>query len=395
MAPRLDTRIPAVIAGLSLNGLGVIRSLEPFGISCWILFDDGEDPCLATRFAKKIGIRDSGVDSLRHGLQQVADRTGERPVLYLTNDEQVENVSRHRDQIQPLARITMLEDGVIQSLLDKSRCQALFEQAGLDQPKTVHIGSADTPYDLGGLQMPCIVKAGVKPRGYLQEFAKAYVVNTEDEAATVISRLVKKVGAVIVQEWIDGTDEDIFFVLGEFDRNAEPLALFTGQKLGSCPPKFGTTAACIPSMTAMARIEEDTVRFFHTAGFCGIASLEFKRDHRTRRHVVIEPTVLRTDFQSEIAPLNGVNIPLIHYCFETGQAIPEPGRLRARGWYDPASVSKIPRENRQRIKALSGRIPMHNAYWSWRDPGPYLKLHGRRLTGLGRRLANLFRPSRS
>ena len=52
--------------------------------------------------------------------------------------------------------------------------------------------------------------------------------------------------------------------------------------------------------------------------------MEYKRDVRTGRFVMIEPTVGRSDFQEEVATLNGVNIPNAAYCSAVGQPVPPP-----------------------------------------------------------------------
>ncbi len=44
-----------------------------------------------------------------------------------------------------------------------------------------------------------------------------------------------------------------------------------------------------------------------------MGSMEYKRDRRDGRFHMIEPTVARTDFQEEVATLNGMNIPLASY----------------------------------------------------------------------------------
>ena len=65
-----------------------------------------------------------------------------------------------------------------------------------------------------------------------------------------------------------------------------------------------------------------TNRFFSGVGFVGLCSMEFKRDARTNQFYMIEPTVGRTDYQEEIASLNGVNIPLAAYLGELGVRLP-------------------------------------------------------------------------
>jgi hypothetical protein len=75
-----------------------------------------------------------------------------------------------------------------------------------------------------------------------------------------------------------------------------------------------------------------TEKFLDVAGYQGLGSLEFKWDARRGRFSIIEPTVGRTDWQEEIATLNGVNLPLIAYCDELGLPAPAKQSVSAVGW---------------------------------------------------------------
>jgi predicted ATP-grasp superfamily ATP-dependent carboligase len=52
--------------------------------------------------------------------------------------------------------------------------------------------------------------------------------------------------------------------------------------------------------------------------YFGFGGVEYKRDARDGRFLIIEPTVGRTDWQEEVATLAGVNIPLMAYRHELG-----------------------------------------------------------------------------
>ena len=54
--------------------------------------------------------------------------------------------------------------------------------------------------------------------------------------------------------------------------------------------------------------------------------MEYKRDRRDEKFYMVEPTVGRTDYQEEIATLNGVNIPAAAYLREIGDTVQQPFR---------------------------------------------------------------------
>jgi hypothetical protein len=66
-----------------------------------------------------------------------------------------------------------------------------------------------------------------------------------------------------------------------------------------------------------------------------MGSMEYKRDARDGRFYMVEPTVARTDFQEEVATVNGYNLPLAAYCHELGLPLALPQRADPpRVWRD-------------------------------------------------------------
>ena len=65
-----------------------------------------------------------------------------------------------------------------------------------------------------------------------------------------------------------------------------------------------------------------TEQFIALVPYRGLGSLEFKRDRKRNRLVISEPTVGPSDWQSEIATLCGVNLPLRLYQAELTYVTP-------------------------------------------------------------------------
>jgi hypothetical protein len=144
----------------------------------------------------------------------------------------------------------------------------------------------------------------------------------------------------------------------------------------------GGTASCIPAPDAHAELETLTTQFFAAVGFVGMGSMEYKRDPRDGRFYVVEPTVGRTDYQEEIATLNGVNIPLAAYLSELGLPIePNTAVSPPRAWRDPVGYARARMTGApDRISELAPGIRICDAYFRMSDPLPYIvsKLHSAR-----------------
>src|SRR3546814_4434504 len=91
---------------------------------------------------------------------------------------------------------------------------------------------------------------------------------------------------------------------------------------------FRSTASCVAAPEVHAELSAMTTRFFQAAGVIGLASMEYKRDTRSGEFRMVEPTIGRTDYQEEVATLNGVNLPYAAWCSELGLPFPAPTATR-------------------------------------------------------------------
>jgi D-aspartate ligase len=64
-------------------------------------------------------------------------------------------------------------------------------------------------------------------------------------------------------------------------------------------------------VAADEELERTTREILDQISYLGFGGVEYKRDARDGRFLIIEPTVGRTDWPEEVAALAGVNIPLM------------------------------------------------------------------------------------
>ncbi len=194
---------------------------------------------------------------------------------------------------------------------------------------------------------------------------------SRDQAEAICREILPAAPDLIVQEWIEGAESDIYFCLQYRAMDGVTVRSFTGRKLRSWPPQTGSTASCIAAPEVESILEPLTKGFFDAIRFVGMCSMEFKRDRQIGKFLMIEPTVGRTDWQEEVASLHGVNIPLAAYCHELG--LPLPADEKARDpviWLDPPSywrslfVSKSFRDQRP----VGARVK--STCWRRDDPVP-------------------------
>jgi predicted ATP-grasp superfamily ATP-dependent carboligase len=130
----------------------------------------------------------------------------------------------------------------------------------------------------------------------------------------------------------------------------------------------------MPAPEAEAAIAPLTARFFDAVNFVGIGSMEYKRDRRTGRYVMVEPTVGRTDYQEEVSTLNGVNVVRAAYRSLANLAPLGPAATTQRViWRDSAGDANSRARQPDALdppEAKGARIA--DALFRWNDPGPWL-----------------------
>lgn len=395
MSEHISRNNSAVVVGGGINGLGVLRSLASAGVPVTVLDTDAKQPAMRSRYGRKQTYRSDRADSVVSALEHVASKSvNEPPLLVLTQEEAVATVSAHRERLEHIYRIALPKHEVLTALLHKDGFRAVAESAGAIIPRTLHLTEASQTETINALQPPLVVKPSVRDAGYSSAFRKAYRVDTVDEAQDLVRDILPMLPDVVVQEWIEGSDSDIYFCLQYITCAGDTAASFVGRKIRSWPPRVGGTASCAPaSEQETSLLTERTTEFFKYAGVRGFASMEYKRDVRSGEFFMVEPTVGRTDYQEEVAALNGVNIPLAAYRSEVGLPRTHVScRKSAFIWRDrDADLQSAAQTSGSRLwQPREARIV--DALWRASDPMPALVPYAHRAIHRARRLLAKAKP---
>lgn len=370
----------AVVVGDELNALGVIRSLGGADVPVVKLVTDSRSMAARSRYGRLVIGASTEGEPLLAALRQIAAPLTDRPVLFVTEERTVRTVSACRAELSKAYRIRLPAHEVLMALMHKQGFQWIAEAIRAPVPRLVQLQSDADLVRLAGLKYPCVLKPSAKDYAYGAQFAKAYVVQSADEASALYRRIAPVCADLVVQEWIDGDDGEIYFCL-QYVAEGGPIASFTGRKVRSWPPRIGGTASCTAAWDVAEELTEKTWDFFLKAGFTGMGSMEYKRDRRDGRFYMIEPTVARTDFQEEVATLNGVNIPLAAYRFEAGLPVLRTTRPRRdHAWREPMIDRWSQEQQRQALpNAGFGNAKVIDAYFRVNDPMPWVCWMGSRL----------------
>lgn len=328
----VQARVPAIVVRGEVNGLGVVRSLAKGGVPTIIIDTTLRHAAMWSRFGRRRLFTQLTGAPFVEDLLALRAELGARPVLILTDEMSVHTVSEFRDELVPHFHLRLPDPALVRTLINKAAFHRFAEAHGFPVPRTLIIEHEADIAQLADFGMPIVVKPADKRPVYFGEVERINWLDKTDEAIGACRRMLTAAGSLIVQEWIDGPDSSIHFALFHCGAAGSPRHIFVGRKLAAHPPGLGSTAVCVPAPDADEVLRPLTERFIDAAGYQGLGSLEFKWDAREERFVIIEPTVGRTDWQEEIATLNGMNLPLIAYCHELGLPLPAMQQAGGAAW---------------------------------------------------------------
>jgi D-aspartate ligase len=372
---------PAVVIGVDcITGLQTARILADRGVR--VLGVAADRRHWGARTNACAGVVESPLSgpALVASLLELGRSLGQRGVLIPCTDAAVETVSRHRDQLRDHFAVAMSDHSVVELLLDKVRFARYAEDHGFAVPRTEMLTDrAEAERTAAAIGYPCVIKPPSKSAAWLAHTSrKGFAVADPEEFLAVYDRVASWVPFVLAQEWIPGTEDELYSCNAVFGSGGRPLATFVARKVRQWPPEIGTSAS--GEECRNDEVLETTVRLFGGLGYRGLAYLEMKRDSRTGRLLVVEPNVGRPTGRSAIAEQGGVELVHTAYCDAAGLPLPA-AREQSYGdarWVDvrrDLQAVLVARRHgtvtwREWLSWIRG--PKAHAIWSRQDPRPFV-----------------------
>lgn len=283
------------------GALDFLRALARDRVECVVVSTEKDDIASKSRYCKKLVLVQSYVEEHDlHNLQVLAE-LGEqfrtKPALIYGEDVNMLFISRNRDVLSKHYRILMPPIGLAEKFVNKTDFQKLAESHDIPVPKTRF---ADSFEKLVAVSKEITYPAFVKPAytmnwsfdtPELKEKYKSYKFalrryDSADEMLEWCRDLPLGNGGVLVQEFIEGTDREVFSFHGYFDERSRPLAYFVGRKIRTYPMHHGGSAfieTVDEPMVAKIGIEA-----LQRVKFCGIVKIDMKRNPRDGSFKILE-----------------------------------------------------------------------------------------------------------
>lgn len=303
----------AAVFGLLHAGLAVARSLGRAGVPVTGIAWNPRDFGLKSRYLDERHVVAPGDDAA------VLDALPEeRVVFFPERDEHVEFALRNWNELQARTDLPLPKDAeAVRRLRRKDVLPLVATEAEVPSPRTVLAASDESVRD-AGLRPPLVVKA-VEGQEYALAFGhKAVVAQNLDEALAAVREARDRGFHMIVQEVVPDSHERIYSLLTYIGQAGEPLVTLVGRKVRQGPLRFGTSA--VFEVDYDRRVLELGLRLLRTAGYTGIAHVEFAQDPRDGGFQLLEVNT-RLPVWAALAANRHLDLPRIAYDDLTGKEV--------------------------------------------------------------------------
>ena len=285
-APGADR--PVIMLGMLQAGLAIARGLGRAGHEVHGVTLHETDFGVASRYLRSRNVFPADLPERNPLILATMRRlaAGRRAVLIPERDDSVGFVLEYWDEIAAFADVPLPGDpDVTRSLRRKERLVDVAARAGVPAPLTVFADSEETIRG-AGLRPPFLLKPA-EGQGYALRFGrKAVEAATVDEACASWREAREAGFDMLVQELVPESHEKVYSLLAYIGRDGEPLAAVSGRKVRQGPLRFGTSAFFETEYEP--RVIESGLRLLDSAGYTGLAHVEFAYDARDDAFKLLE-----------------------------------------------------------------------------------------------------------
>jgi len=312
--------------------LGVIRSLRELGARVYVAATRERSLGRASRYcagAFQVGQegRPSGAaEAILEQLLGAGRRLGTGAILLAGSDEWAVFVATHAGVLSEAFRFPQQPLQLVQALASKQDMHDLARAHGVATPRVARPRSVEEAESLAeGLNYPVMLKPILSRPG-------RQTVTLVGDRESLLAHLceVDDPGNVLCQEYIPGTDSDVWIFNGYFDGRSRCLAAFTGRKLRQHPAHMGLCALgeCVHNRDVI----EITERFLGEIGYTGIVDIGYRWDARDGSYKVLDINPRLGGAFRMFVDANGLDVARACYLDLTGQAVPQVAQRDGRRW---------------------------------------------------------------
>lgn len=259
---------PAVVIGLGVPGLGIVRSLSqgsrPVRVPIHGIHSNLSESTAHTRLCRKYYCEDLGSERLVEYLIDIGPKFVHKPLLFLSKDTTVLTVSRNRKELWRYYRFVLPQIETVDLLMDKTLFAAYAQENGFCVPYTAVIDTRDDLLRVSDkIRFPCVLKPCYRTEEWMKSgHPKGFYLTERRALIDAYDGVCSTQQRFVLQKWVEGPDSELYFCLVFFDEDSRCLSSFTGRKRRQWPCGVGNTSMAEP--VDCPEIEKETIRLFET-----------------------------------------------------------------------------------------------------------------------------------
>lgn len=300
--------------GVTVNGLGVLRSLGSFGVDCFGLFsDEKEELGIYSKYLidkRKISDPLCGTEIFTAISELSYKNSLNKPILFPTTDAYADFISRNQNELRREFTIRCPSQELHESFLDKGKTIEICKRHSVPIPKSINIDAHNQLNEVvQDLKYPVIIKPrktfGINFPG------KNFIASEKKQLMDFFHKYPDLIGHTIIQEIINSGDGNIYVTAAYSGRNSKVLWVYVGRKLRQYLPDYGVT--CLGQSLHIPYLEDLTRRFLNAIGYCGFSALEFAYEKESGQYYFLELNT-RTYYHNQLFADANVDLNKIAFC---------------------------------------------------------------------------------
>lgn len=372
----------AIVLGGHAQGLGIIRSLGRRDIKVYLV--DETAACIGrfskycSRFFRVPEMKQEG--KLLAFLKTLSKREGIKGwVVFPTHDATVEILSKNRDLLGDLYRISIPDWSTTKVAYNKELTYHLAKQTGVPVAQTYFPRNVDDLHQLKReIKYPTIIKPAIMHTFYSTFKTKVFKANNPRELVSLYEKTCTAISPseVMIQDIIPGAARDLYSC-GCFFKQGVMIASCIGQRCRQIPMDFGKATTFVQSVD-IPELRENSEKLLSEIGYYGLAEVEFMRDPRDGVFKLLEINPRSWKWHT-LAIRAGVDLPFLIFSdlVAGGTVQHAKGQLNAK-WVEIISdlyialgeIIKGKLTPRDYIRSLRGNLEF--AIASRDDPKPFI-----------------------
>lgn len=309
-------------------------------------------------------------------LQIARDHSLEQWMLFPMQDEVVEFVARHTDELGQTFRLVTQGWDIVQWACDKRLTHRLAQKVGVPYPRTWYPVSED---DLGTMEIafPLIVKPAISIRLQKATRLKALPANNYEELLSqyrFASHFIDP-DQIMLQEIIPGDGRTQYSVVS-FCKEGRTLIHMSARRTRQYPIDYGLGSSFVEAIEVPGLFEL-AEKLLSSMEVSGMVEVEFKYDRRDGLYKLLDINVRPWGWHT-LCIACGIDFPSIQYFDVLGQLpvnlTPRYGHRWVRLLTDiPAGIQEIRlgiTTPLAYLRSLMGKLVF--SVFDWRDPLPTL-----------------------